>query len=126
MAECEWIALCDYAFQGQHGKLGLIGIFDVILTRRAAPITHPRASIGFNVFGEPGERVQMALEIIGPSGQPLVKANADLTLPDAGSAHAHIDLQDLLLPEFGRYAIQIDLGEGIPKTAWFTLKQLPE
>jgi hypothetical protein len=123
MADCEWIILCDYAFQAVPGKLCLIGIFDTIFATKA-PAAHPRAAVGFGLVGEPGESGEAKLEIIGTTGAIIAKTTAGFTLPDAGSAQGLIDIPQLVLPEFGRYAIQIDLGETIPKQAWFTLKQL--
>ena len=125
MAECDWIILCDYAFPALHGKLGLIGIFDTIYTK-TVPIRHPRAAIGVAIIGEPGEKVQAKLEIISPTGKPLAKGQIGMTLPNQGSAFAHIDLQNLLLAEWGRHAIQLDFGDGVPKSAWFTLRKIEE
>lgn len=122
MADCDWIILCDYAFQATHGKLGLIGIFDMMFAP-AVPITYPRVFIGFSIIGEPGEKGDAKLEIIGPTGQVVSSAKASFTLPDVGSAFGGLEVQGLPLTEFGRYAVQIDLGETVPKVAWFTLVQ---
>ena len=123
MADCDWIILCDYAFPAMHGKLCMIGVFDVILATKS-PAKHPRLAIGFSVIGEPGETGTIKLEIIAPTAKVIAEAEANFTLPDAGSAQAHLEIPNLVLPEFGRYAIQIDLGDNLPKVAWFTLKQL--
>jgi hypothetical protein len=125
MAECDWIVLCDYAFQGHLGKVCLIGIFDLIFAPDT-PIKHERAFIGFSVIGEPGENVLLKLEIIGPKGESLGKVAREFTLPDSGSAQVALEMKDLMLKNFGRHAIQIDLGDGQPKSAWFTLKQSPK
>jgi hypothetical protein len=125
MAECEWIVLCDYAFPAMSGKLCLIGIFDVIFTR-GLPAKHERAAIGFNIIGEPGEQVHLKLEIIRPTGGVILNANQDLTLPDSGAAQLKIELKDLPLFDLGRHAIQLDLGGGQTKSAWFTVTLLPE
>ena len=122
MAECDWIILCDYAFPDMRGKLCLIGAFDVIFAPNV-PVKHERAAIGFSIVGEPGERVQMKLDIIGPTGQVVMKAPPQtFTLPDSGGAQGQIDVRNLVLKDFGRHAIQIDLGEGAPRSAWFTLR----
>lgn len=115
--------MCDYAFPAQHGKLCMVGIFDVIFVQDV-PRTHPSAAIGFSIMGEPGEQVQMKLEIIGPSGAVLFTVEPDFVLPDAGNAFGHMPLPPLQLKEFGRYAIQIDVGSGAPKAAWFSVKEL--
>lgn len=124
MAECDWIILCDYAFPAMHAKLCMIGIFDTVFTP-SVPTMHPRAMIGFSLIGEPGESGTMKLEVIGPTGKIISTADAQFTLPDAGSAFGHLEIQNLLLEELGRYAIQINLGEGLPKQAWLTLKPIP-
>jgi hypothetical protein len=124
MAECDWIILCDYAFPSMHGKLGLIGIFDTIYAK-ALPVTHPRAAIGFAIIGEPGERVQPKLEIISPMGKVLATAKlGSIELPNQGGAFAHVDLAGLKLSDWGRHAIQIDLGDDVSKSAWFTLRKI--
>lgn len=126
MADCDWIVLCDYAFPAQNGKLCLIGIFD-LLGVPSVPYQHDRAAICFSVIGEPGEHVHLKLDIIGPTGQHVIPTfEQTVTLPDAGGAQGNIELRGLKLKDFGRHAIQLDLGEGVPKTAWFTLKELPQ
>jgi hypothetical protein len=105
-----------------HGKLCLIGVFDIIFSPNV-PVRHPRIAIGFNLTGEPGESGPVKLEIIGPTGQVVARAEAQFALPDTGSAQANLELPGLVLPEFGRYAVQVDTGEGVPKVAWITLKQ---
>lgn len=122
MSDCEWVILCDYAFPAMHGKLCMIGIFDMMFTP-VLPVTYPRVFIGFSLIGEPGEKGEAKLEIIGPTGQIVSSAKVSFTLPDIGSAFGGLEIQNLVLPEFGRYAIQIDLGESLPKQAWFTLME---
>ena len=123
MADCDWVVLCDYAFPDHRGKLCLIGIFDVIYAPNV-PAVHERAAVAFSVFGEPGERVELKLEIISPQGQVITKSPAQVfTLPDAGSAQGRIELRGLPLNDFGRYAMQIDLGPASTKATWFTLQQ---
>jgi hypothetical protein len=124
MAECDWIVLCDYAFLDARGKLCQIGIFDAIYTPNV-PAKHERSAITFSIIGEPGEDFHAKLEVIGPTGEVVSKAEFRGTLPDEGSARGLIELRDLLLKELGRHAIQIDFGDGVPKAAWFTLRQLP-
>jgi len=124
MAECDWIILCDYAFPAMHGKLGLIGVFDTIYGK-SLPLTHARAAIGFAIIGEPGERVEPKLEIISPTGKILATATlGQIVLPNQGGAFAHVDLVGLKLTDWGRHAIQIDFGDGTPKSAWFTLQKI--
>ena len=122
MAESDWLVLCDLAFPDIRGKLCLIGVFDVIYAAQV-PVTHQRAFVAFNVIGEPGEEIRLALKIIGPSGNVIVSTQINATLPDAGGAQAHVELRQMLLQEFGRHAIEVDLGDGVPKTTWFTLQQ---
>lgn len=110
MVDCDWIILCDYALQAAPGKLCMIGVFDIILTR-SLPARHPRAAIGFSITGEPGESGDIKLEIIGPTGQIVMTASTPFTLPDSGSAQVHLEIANLVLTEWGRHAIQIDLGE---------------
>jgi len=122
MAECEWIILCDYAFAGENGKLGIVGVFDVIGAVET-PALHPRAAITFSLIGEPGEQGELKLKLIGPSGQVVIDVAQKYILPEAGSARGFFEILNLQLPELGRYAIEIDSGDIQPKTAWFSLKQ---
>ena len=124
MAECDWIVLCDYAFQGQQGKICMIGIFDVIYAVNV-PVKHERAFIGFSVIGEPGEVVPLRLDIISPTGRTLAHVEQQFTLPDGASAQVSLEVRELSLKDFGRHAIQVDLGDGQPKSAWFTVPRLP-
>jgi len=123
MADSDWIVLCDYAFPALNGKLCLIGIFETIFAD-AIPATHPRAAIGFNLIGEPGEQIKATIKIISPSAEVIARADIVSVLPDAGTGSVHLEIQGLALPEFGRYAIELDLGAASPKTAWFTLRKL--
>lgn len=120
MADCEWIIVCDYAFPAMQSKLCMIGIFDIMFAP-AVPFNHEKIFIGFNLVGEPGEKGETKLEIIAPTGTVISSAKGVFTLPDTGSAFGAMQVVNLELPEFGRYAIQIDLGESVPKQAWFTL-----
>lgn len=122
MAECEWIVLCDYAFMAAPSKVSVIGLFDVIWAH-AVPVTHERAFVAFNILGEPGERVTVRLEIIGPNGLMIAQTQGVAVLPDSGGAKAFIELRNMTMTDFGRHAIQVDLGDGQPKSAWFTLLQ---
>jgi hypothetical protein len=124
MADCEWIILCDHAFPDWRGKLSLIGVFDAI-NAVSVPATHERASIGFAIIGEPGEELGLTLEIIGPTGKVILKAEIPTTtLPESGAGFGQLDLRNLVLTDFGRHAIQINLGDGATKAAWFTLRQV--
>jgi|SRR5438093_9486014 len=125
MAECDWVLLCDYAFPDLRGKLCIIGVFDTIFAKDL-PTRHERAAIAFSIIGEPGEALRIKLEIIGPSGKVIAKAHVEAMLPDAGGAQGHIEIRQLVLEEYGRHAIQIDTGDGVPKAAWFTLLQQPQ
>ena len=107
-----------------HGKLCLIGTLDTIYAK-GVPVHHPRAAIGVAILGEPGEKVQPTLEIISPTGKVIAKRTLPpMDLPNQGAAFAHIDLVNLPLTEWGRHALQIDFGDGLPKSAWFTLRKI--
>lgn len=103
--------------------MGMIGVFDTVFVR-TLPTTHSRAAVCFNVIGEPGEHGDIKLEIIGPTGTTILTAGAKFTLPDAGSAQGMFQIPSLVLSELGRYAVQLDLGDSVPKQAWLTVKSL--
>jgi hypothetical protein len=126
MADCEWIVLCDYAFRGANGKMCLIGLFDTIYAPRL-PALHDRAFVVASFIGEPGEAIDLTVEIIDPTGRVLVGPFTQKgVLPDAGSAQAQFELRGLELKEWGRHAIQVTpSGGSLPKQAWFSLTLLP-
>lgn len=124
MADCEWLILCDSAFQGEHRKLSLIGIFNTIFTANV-PAVQLKCAIGFGLVGEPGEHIHGTVEILAPSSQVIFAARFETALPDEGSSSLPMELPPLQLPEFGQYAVQLDIKNGQPTSAWFALKPLP-
>jgi hypothetical protein len=122
MAECEWVLLCDYAFPDQRGKLCVVGIFDNIFSG-SIPVQHDRAFLAFSIVGEPGEDVRAKITIISPTAKVIASFQLNAILPEAGSAQGHIEIRALPLTEWGRHAIEVEFGDGVPKAAWFTLQQ---
>ena len=125
MADCEWLILCDSAFHGEHRKLSLIGIFNTVFAPDT-PATHLKSALGFGLVGEPGERVKGKIEILSPTSITILEATFETVMPDDGSASHKMELPPLQFPEFGQYAIQLDIGNGQPPTsAWFAVKRSP-
>lgn len=122
MAECEWLILCDYAFQAERGKLCLIGIFDRVFAT-SVPTKHHMAAVAFLLVGEPKEKVALKLEIVRPTGGSLLSLEMESQLGDTGVSRGNIGIGDLLLPDFGNYALQIYANEALIKTSTFTVQQ---
>lgn len=122
MADCEWVILCDYAFSAEGGKLCLIGIFDKIHAR-AVPSTHLQAAIAFGLLGDEGEQVALRVQIVRPTGGVLVHIGGPATL-GRGVTRGNLPLHELVLPDFGNYAIEVYNGDVLLRTTTFSVVPL--
>jgi hypothetical protein len=121
MADCEWVILCDYAFAAEGGKLCLVGIFDKIYTN-AVPSTHAQAAVAFGLLGDDGETVTLRIQIVRPTGGVLVNVGGPAKL-GPGVTRGHIPLHQLVLPDFGNYAIEVYNGETLLRATTFAVEQ---
>ena len=103
----------------------LIGIFDKIWATKT-PATHAQAVIAFSLVGEPGEQISLKLQIIRPTGAVLNTFENKIVLPDTGSIRSSFEIRNMILPDFGPYAIQVDLGEGPPKAVSLIVQPPPQ
>jgi hypothetical protein len=124
VAECEWLILCDYAFNADRGKLCLIGIFDRIFAG-SVPTKHHQAALAFHLLGEPKEALELRFEIVRPTGATLLSLEAQTQLGDTGVVRGSLGIGDLLLPDYGNYALQLYSNDTLVKTATFTVQQSP-
>jgi uncharacterized protein DUF6941 len=124
VANIVWAHLCDYAFKDAAGKTCLIGIFDRI-NARAVPVVHPQASVALKVAGEAGERLAMKIEIVRPGGTNLSKVEAEIGLGTDGEGEVQFNMVAMPLPDFGRYQINLHLGDELAHTIVFVVLQPP-
>ncbi len=91
--------IADYAFAGESGKLGIIGIFDILGTTDF-PRQHPIMYVVVNFKGIPSSTHEVEFQIISPSGKELLlpkPPKLKFTLSAAGSGNV---IQSLLGVEF--------------------------
>ena len=116
----EIFALCDYATGDIAGKMNILGAFDKIQSH-TLPVELPLFAIAIKMrFNktEGGEKA-IALKIVRPDGD-LVVPKTELKMPfqipaDVSTATAQIVVlvQQLKLPNFGEYSIQLELAENL-------------
>ncbi|WAM31016.1 DUF6941 family protein [Caldicellulosiruptor naganoensis] len=111
MAKVGWGHFCDYAFFDQGGKVCLIGIFKYILAQHV-PVQHTRCAFVFQVLGEPNENVKIELRLMRPdSREPLLNLqHPGFVLSPEGEAIHVIGLDNLLLPDYGPYEMEVFLN----------------
>lgn len=110
----EIFSLCDAATADQSGKLNLLGAFDSLFAQQL-PITHPACAIALRVRFEAAEEGAHSLEIrlSDSDGKPLMQPiKADIQIPsnpDPRSLARNfvLNFQQLKLPKFGEYAIDL-------------------
>jgi hypothetical protein len=107
MAECEWAILCEHPFKDAQLRLGMIGIFDVVVFELLPqPLRHGWLNIKFR--GHPGEPVTFAVRIFPPQGDPIdTPEPPTLFVGEHGSTEVSLDLADLLIAYSGRYEFEI-------------------
>jgi hypothetical protein len=71
----EFILLCDYAFIGEGGKLGIVGKFETIFVRDL-PSAHPEMFIVAHFSGEENSTHTLSLQIKDPAGNDMITSDA--------------------------------------------------
>ena len=105
--QVEYMHLCDYAFQSDRGKPGIIGIFDSI-TCPSFPSGHPLMCIAVQLRGQAGHVVPIRLVLEAPNGEKLVDLpEQQVTLSPAGSAFINANLMGVPLKSPGRYSVLV-------------------
>ena len=120
MIECEWAILCDYAFRDERQKLCVIGIFDRVFTA-AVPSGLRQAAFVIKLVGDAKERVQVRIEIVRPSHEPLAQLQGEVTLGDNGTGEIQLAMNGLPLPDWGIYEFNIYADDVPVKTVGFAV-----
>lgn len=68
------MVVSDFAFVGENGKAGIIGLFDMIGVRQF-PTGHPELFVVAKLRGEEGARHELVLDLVDPSNESLLKPN---------------------------------------------------
>jgi hypothetical protein len=71
----EFILLCDYAFIGEGGKLGIVGKFETIFVRDL-PSNHPEMFIVAHFAGVANSTHTLSLQIKDPAGNDMIAGDA--------------------------------------------------
>ena len=111
----EIFTLCDAATSDTGGKLNILGSFDRI-NARETPVTHPLCALAIKLRFERLEEGQKRIRISfvdsdGAAVMPTLDAATQVMFPpDESSVTACLvlQIQQLKLPKFGEYSI--DLG----------------
>jgi hypothetical protein len=122
LLELHSLVICDHAITAQDGKISAIGIFGQITVSRL-PSVHGRFFIVAVLEADPG-RYELTLQVVSPSGQPLLARPPTMHLdvpPAASTANIVADLKGLQIRELGRHRIELRAGDRILGTTPFNV-----
>lgn len=97
--------LADYAFRMEDGKLGIVGVFDIIRVRQF-PAVHPRAYVAFGVTTESSDSGEIPLSLVveSPDGDEMARFTMALSVEDHDAdAQAIIPMSQMIFPAAGIY-----------------------
>jgi hypothetical protein len=111
--EIEIFTLCDYAAEGQPGKLTIVGTFDTLHCQQV-PVVHPNCSIAIRVrmANKDVGRHDLEIKFQSPSGQEISKIQGQLnTAPNPFTGYTTtnlvINFANLELKEVGKYTFEL-------------------
>jgi hypothetical protein len=110
--------LCEHAFLDQFQRPCLIGIFDLMTTDKL-PLTVRRMCLAGQIIGRPNESVDVVIAITRDDGHALMETRATIDCGATGTRGFIFELLDLILSEYGRYAIGVFLSEDKPLDVTF-------
>ena len=114
----EIFTLCDAATNDAGGKLNILGSFDRLMARQE-PITHPQCALAIKLRFERVEEGEKRLRIAlvdsdGKPVMPTIDAATQMKFTDdspTATASVVLNIQQLKLPHFGEYAIDVAVDE---------------
>lgn len=114
--QCTWLVTCEHAFFDQLGRPCLIGIFERLQVAAVPHVTH--LSVLAAVEGQAGERVQIGLDLVLPSGKPLVQVPPRMVqVGPQGQFFQNFTFNGIGLPERGTYEVRLLLaGDAVAVT----------
>ena len=115
----EVFTLCDAATADQSGKLNLLGAFDTLFAPQA-PLTHPSCALALRMRFEPSEEGTQNLELrfVDSDGKPLLQPmKTPVKIEPLPEVRTHsrnfiVNFQQLKLPKFGEYRIDLFFNGG--------------
>jgi len=123
--ELHTLLLCDHAITAQDGKVSAIGIFSQINVTRL-PTVYGRLFIVAVLEADPGQH-QVTLQVIGPSGQPLLARPPQMQMevpPKAITANIVADFKGLQIREIGKHRLEMRAGDRVLGSTPFIINLL--
>jgi hypothetical protein len=112
----EVFVLCDAATEW-HGKLNILGAFDVIWARQL-PAMHPHCAIAirlrFSQIEQGQHKVQVqVVDVDGNVISPPIEGMVQIAIQEGMTATANLvlNLQNLTLPSYGEYSIDLAVDD---------------
>lgn len=122
MARCDWVILCDYAFQDANGKTGMIGVFDHIAAKKV-PMNLPTAAMVVRLTGDAGEKVRYKIEMKRPSGENLNEVNGGCEFHRTATISIVLGMANLNIPDYGEYSLEVSIDGKFAKKARFQVSR---
>jgi hypothetical protein len=128
----EIFALCDAATE-QQGKLNLLGSFDHLFAKQE-PVAHPGCTLAiklrFTKIEEGSHQIRITFgDEDGKLVLPPIEAGVNVRVAPSEStvvAHLILNMQQLKLPRFGEYSIDLAIDGRAESTLPLYVKKLPE
>ena len=110
MAECEWAIFCEHPFRDSQQRLGMIGIFETVsLDALPQQLRHVWLNLKFR--GNAGERIGFTVRIFSPEAAVIeTPESPEIVIGEDGTCEMSLDLQDLVIEQFGRYEVEISVN----------------
>jgi hypothetical protein len=127
--------LADYANVSSEGKLNVMGIFDIINSRRF-PAIHAQMHLVFRVEANPaeaGSTKKLEIKLMAEDGQALFSLQGELAIGAKGPAplgemlqsNHIVGLQALRFEKPGAYQFAILINDDTKKTVSLKVRELP-
>jgi hypothetical protein len=129
----ELLVIADGANTDAGGKLNIFGIWDTV-GAPAAPLVHPACTVALKMRFEKIEEGQKALKIaiVDADGRevfPTLTSNIQVRVPQnspSGTLQILLQIQQLTLPHFGEYEVNVALdGRVVGSTPLFAKQIQP-
>jgi len=106
MPNLAWAISCDYAFDDEHQKACIIGVFERIWAD-SFPATHPFFFVVSQWAGDPGETFNQHTRIVGPDGSEVAQTTGvRATTSPVGAARVNSKFVGVTFPQAGDYRIE--------------------
>lgn len=128
MAVITWAHLCDHGFMDAAGKPCIIGVFRHIYVERV-PTNYARASVVLHFEREPADNsLAFRFQVIRPDGGVLTEMSPPPAPipPEMKDGFIIINFENILLPDWGPYEVQISINGKVTKTIPFTVSRRPD